>query len=241
MAKWFGKEVGSEEDAGKQVEAKFTEVEKTQATIIASQETQSKSIDTLSSVIKEMNDREKAKEAKILKDQNERRQQEVNDRNKEKTPEMIAEELLNDPAAFIANQVSGATRLTLLTHSKQVREEVLSGKEYYHGDFKKEVNDLIDSEPNLATRGMANFIMNCYKVALGNHISEIQEGKMQKSTAMHGFSDGGNGGGSKGDEKPSVEYRDPKSRFAAAQLGLTDEDVVKAAKDQAIHGLEVVA
>lgn len=241
MAKWFGKEVGSEEDAGKQVEAKFGEFEKTQKVITDTQEAQTKSIETLSSVIKEMNDREKAKEAKILKDQNERRQQEVIDKNKEKTPEMIAEELLNDPAAFIANQVSGATRLTLLTHSKQVREEVLGDKEYYHGAFKKEVNDLIDSEPNLATRGMANFIMNCYRVALGNHIDEIQEGKLQKSAAMHGFADGGTSGGSKGDDKSSVEYRDNKSKFAASQLGLTDEDVVKAAKDQAIHGLEVVA
>lgn len=243
MAKWFGQQTQEEKDeeAGKSVEAKFGEVDNTLKTVVETQTATTNTLKTLGDTIKAMNDRSAKEEADRIKAGKETQQRQQQQQTR--TPEEEAEAMLNDPASYIRNTVSAATNLTLMNNAKLVKQEVLSGKDYYHGEFKSKVDGLIDGESNLALRGNPNFILNAYKVVLADHLEAIQKGELKQHASMHTFSDSSSSGGRNTDPnaKPTVEYRDNKSKYAAAQLGLKDEDIILAAKDQAIHGLEVVA
>jgi hypothetical protein len=196
-----------------------------------------------------MNDKSTAEEQARKKATDDAARKKAAEVQSSKTPEDVAEELLNDPASFIANQVSSTTRLALITAGKQIKSETLTGEEYYHGDIKKATDAMIEAEPNLALRANPNFVKNCYKVACADNMEKITSGEIKKHASLYGFPDASSGG-SKGDDpnaKPKVEFRSQgqyssdKSKFAAQQLGVTDDDIIGAAKAQAIHGLEVVA
>lgn len=243
MAKWFGTKTQEEldEEAGKSVEAKFGEVDNTLKTVVETQTATTNTLKTLGDTIKAMNDRASKEESDRVKAANANRQQQQQQNTR--TPEEEAEMMLNDPASYIRNTVSAATNLTLLNNAKLMRQETLADKPYYHGAFKQKVDALIEGEPNLALRGNTNFILNAYKVILADNMEEITTGKLKQYNSMHSFSDASSSGENRSDvnAKPKVEYRDAKSKFAAQMLGLTDDDLIGAAKDQAIHGLEVVA
>jgi hypothetical protein len=236
MAKWFSSE---DDEAGKAVEAKFTSLEtELKATKESSAKTQ-ETLGTLSETIKTMNDRfSREDEARTKAEEKVKA-----DANKEKTQtvEEQTEELLTDPAAYIRKQISGTSKVAIMAVAKQTRQEVLGSEEYYHGSFKKEVDALIESTTDLAQTTNPAYIMNCYKIIKSNHIDEILNGQLKKASSLHSFSDGGTGGERPDkDAKPKVEYRDAKSRYAASQFGLTEDDVIGAANSQAINGLEVV-
>lgn len=236
MAKWFGN-TENEEEAGKAVEAKFTSLE---TKFDDGQKKTSETLGTLADSVKRMNDRFAREDAERLKQQNKEREQ---NKPAAKTAEEEFEALANNPGDYIREQTRGATQLAMITAGKQARAEVLGEKEYYHGEFKSKVDSLIEAEPNLAQRANPAFLNNCYKVILADHIEEIKKGELKTKAHLHGFSDSSNSGGRSrnSDETPVVEYRDAKSKHAAAMFGLEDKDIIAAAKEGAIHGLEVVA
>src|SRR5882757_1311430 len=246
MAKWFGgkDDKGNEltaEEAGKAVEAKFTALED-------SNKKTNETLTTLSATIKEMNDREVAKQKTI--DDAARAKKIADDKARAagETPDEKFERFAANPDQYIAEANLPANRLALTTNAKLMRQEILGEKEYYTGAFKTEVDALIESETNLATRGNPIFLENCYKIILANNIEKIQKGELRRNASLHPFSDGSSGGGkSDKDAKANLEYRDQvgapasKAKYAASQMGLTEEDIINAAKSGEIHGLEVVA
>jgi hypothetical protein len=235
MAKFnmFGKEKEEDEDKG-QGEAKFASKEDFEEIKKSSTETKT-TLESLANTIKAMNDREEAKQTKL----------EEETRKKETKPALTAEEqfeeFANDPTAFINKRISPTTKLSLMNTSKALRMETLGGKEYYHGEFRKKVDALIDSTNDVNQTVNPAYIENCYKIVLADSLDDIQQGKLKKQLSMSTESSASGERSIDPNAKPSVEYRDAKTKYAAAQMGLTDDDVVSAAKDQAIHGLEVVA
>jgi len=250
MATWFKtqaeidaeKEAEANANAGKSVEAKFGEVDSTLKTVVEAQAKSSGVLDTLAQSVKAINDRFAAEDrARQEKAKAERAAAEA--AKGTPTAEEEFERMANDPAAYVREHSKAGTQLAMITAGKQVRAEVLGDKEYYTGEFKAAVDALIEGEPNLALRANPAFINNCYKIILADNIDKINKGELKRNAALHSFSDGGSSGGRNTDPnaKPNIEYRDNKTKYAAAQLGLTDEDLIKAAKEGAIHGLEVVA
>jgi hypothetical protein len=249
MAKWFGKPEDDPENAGKSVEAKFTSIEATLATQNAATTKVTETIGTLAESMAAINkrfaDEDKAR-AKATKDAADRKAAET---VAGRTQEDEFNDMAENPANYIQRQTQGVTNLALLTAANLAKKEVLESKEYYAGKIKEQTDALIEGETNLARRAMVAFINNCYKIALADNMELITKGEAKRNASMHSFSDGNNGGGrnSDPDAKPTVEFRDSssgkaaKSKYAAKELGITDEDVIAAAKAGDIHGLEVVA
>jgi hypothetical protein len=247
MAKWFGSKDKdgnelTEEEAGKAVEAKFTSLED-------SQKKTNETLGTLSDTIKAMNDRETAKQAKIDKDAKDAREAAARAANANESADDKFNRFAENPDGYIADRVSGATKIAMITAGRQVRAEVLGEKEYYTGEFKASVNALIEAEPNISLWSNPAFILNCYKIVLADNFEAIQKGELKKQAQFMGFSDGSRSGERNTDPnaKPTLEYRDQpgapssKAKYAASQMGLTEEDIIAAAKTGEIHGLEVVA
>jgi hypothetical protein len=239
MPPFWAKNGQDDEDAGKAVEAKFTTLETNFNTKL---EDLGKKIPTTESVtqsvmqaIKTENDR--AKKEQEAREKQQRQQQE----NANYDPEKEFEKMAADPRAYFQEMSAPGTKVGLLALAKQARKDILENKEYYHGDFKKKVDELITGNPDLAVQANPNFIENCYNVVLGQHLDQIVKGDLKKKIAAQSLGNDGSGSGSQDDGKIKVEYRDPKSRYAAQAMGLTDEDFATAIKDEAIHGLEVGA
>jgi len=250
MAKFMGfGNADNDEDAGKAVEAKFKTVEDGLKEVKDANAANANTLKSIADSIKAMNDKAAKEEADRKAATDAAAIKKAEENQNAKTPEDIVEELLSDPAAFISKQVNSTTRLALITAGKQVKSEVLTGEEYYHGEIKRATDAMIEAEQNLALRANPTFVKNCYNVAIAQNLEKITSGEIKKFNSLHSFSDSSSGG-TKGDDpsaKPKIEFRSQgqysadKSRFAAQQLGLTDEDIVDAAKTQVIHGLEVVA
>jgi hypothetical protein len=237
MAKWFG-QADTDEEAGKAVEKKFETLETEVKASKQLGEDNKTTLEAIKAGIDAQNARYAAEDAARTKAANDKKKADY----VAPTQEERVEALLNDPDKFINERVSATTRVAIMAVAKQTRAEVLGAKEYYHGDFKKQVDALIESTTDITQTTMPQYLENCYNVVLGQNMDKIMKGEMKKSTSLHSFSDGGNSGKSGTESGPvKVEYRDNKSSYAAKAMGLTDEDFEKAAKEQAIHGLEVVA
>lgn len=245
MAKWFGAKEGEgqiEEDAGKQVEAKFASLEE-------SQKKTNETLGTLAETIAAMSKRETDKQAAIDKAARDKAEADRRAAAAGETTDDKFNRFAENPDKYISEQTSGATKIAMITAGRQVRAEVLGDKEYYTGEFKASVNAIIEAEPNIALWSNPSFILNCYKIVLADNFEKIQSGELKKQAHFMGGSDGNNGGGRKDDPnaKPTIEYRDQpnapanKAKYAAAQMGLTEEDIIDVAKKGLIHGLEVVA
>lgn len=239
MASFFGKKEGEEKevDPGKAVEARFTSLEESNKKL-------SETLGTVAETIAAMNKRETEKQAQLDKQAKDRAEAEAKRKAEEgapKTPEEVFERFAEDPNNYIRQATEPATRLAILTAAKLTRQETLGDQEYYYGEFKAKVDALIDAEPNIGSRANPAFIMNCYKIIKSDYTDQIIKGDLKKKASMSGFSDGGHSGNKEDkDSKPTIEYKDNKSRYAASQLGIKDEDLVEAAKSGNIHGLEVV-
>lgn len=246
MAKWFKtqEEIDAERDAdaGKSVEAKFGEVDTTLKTVVEAQTKTTGVLESLSQSVKAINDRYKAEDDARVKREKELKAKADAERVAPTADEEF-ERMASDPAGYVREHSKAGTQLAMITAGKQVRAEVLGDKEYYTGEFKSQVDALIESEQNLALRANPAFINNCYKIILADNFDKITKGELKKNASMHSFSDGSGSGNRSSDPnaKPTIEYRDSKTKYAASQLGLKDEDLVDAAKSGSIHGLEVVA
>jgi hypothetical protein len=239
----FGRNEEDDEEAGKAAEAKFnsTVAETVKKVVEETTRADKSTMESLAASIKAMNERFANEDAARQRAEAARKQAE--NQPKFGTPEEEFERFASDPRGYMNSAAEPATKVALMTAARVTRNEVLSGKPYYHGDFKSKVDSLVESDSNLQNRNNPQYIMNCYKIVLADHMEEINSGKLKQHLGMSGFSDAGNSGRQATDPnaKPTVEYRDAKSKFAASQLGLSDDDIIEAAKSQAIHGLELVA
>lgn len=234
----------AEIDAGKAVEAKFASLETTIHELKTNSVTKT-DFDGLANTLKALNDRETAKETAAQKEKE--RQQAANQ------PAYNAEEAFNDfandPRAALNRAVAPAAKAAILALSKQTRQEVLGDKEYYHGEFKRKVDQMIDSgTQDMQQLTNPSYILNCYRVVLAEAHEQGELERHKRGAAMHGFSDAGNAGAAREtNATPTIDYRDngahsaAQTKYAAAKLGLTDEDIIAAAKEGTIHGLEVLA
>lgn len=243
MAKSFFSRFSTEEDeeGGASAEAKFNESLTTKVTEAVAAATK-ESVDTVKS-LKEIIEAQNKRFAK--EDEDRARAQRAEAERNKKTPLTSEEQfelMATDPTAFVRSVTEPAAKLAFKTNAKLIRSEVLGQMPYYHGEFKNKVDSLIENSGDLVQQGTRDYILNCYKIVKADHMEEIAEGKLKQFHAMGGYSDaGGSGRSQETDAKIRVEYEDEKSKYAAKQLGITDDDLISAAKTRVIRGLEVVA
>lgn len=108
---------------------------------------------------------------------------------------------------------------------KQIFDDDPNRYEFYTGDFKSEVDKLIDNLPfNQKTNPEA--IKNCYAVAAFNKSQEIKEGKLKSRFAATSTTSTG----TTTSEKKTPELSDAEKKAAAA-FGIKEDDYSKMKED----------
>lgn len=248
---WFGgggSGAEGDDDPGKAVEAKFTSLETTVKEI--KDNTVSKTeFATVAEGVAAINARFAREDEARRKAEDTRRTREAAESANAYDPEKEFETMAGDPKGYVGRATSQAAAAGLLALGRQARLDVLGSKPYYHGEFKAEVDAAIEGGTGdykmLSNR---EYILNCYRVIYAKWAEEDKLKDSNKFASMHMMSDGSTSGGDSGKgSEPTVSFRSTpqypsdKAKHAAAQLGIKDEDIIKAAKEGTIKGLEVLA
>lgn len=154
----------------------------------------------------------------------------------------LNELILTDPRAAISKATSPLAQELILLRFAQTKNDVLSDEkafEYYHGDIKKEIDSLIESQ-SLQFKGDPKFarenIKNCYDTVVGRHHKEILEGKIKTRFAggegARGTASGAAGDSSSEGTKTPVVTDD--IRRAAKLLGFKPEEYAKMLDDEGV-------
>ena len=174
------------------------------------------------------------KEQQELKAKREREEREKKNKEAKESQDQELEELaLTDPvkaAELIADRKMGPlVAAQINTNSILLRKQIFDDNpgdyEYYQGEFKNEVDKLID---NLDLKHKTNpeAIKNCYAVALFNKQKEIKEGKLKSrfaAASKHSESENKQ-------DKDQITLNDDQKR-AARNLGIKEEDYAKMMKE----------
>lgn len=147
--------------------------------------------------------------------------------------ENMASNLLTDPRAVI-NRVTKPERDAILAvRAQQLRSETFNDPDnhgefkFYAGDIKKEVNELIASQP-LEFQVNAQNLRNCYNTVLGRHTDEILEGKIKSRFASASGGSASSGNSTSGNDGGSREIKvTPDIIRAAILTGFSTEEYVK--------------
>lgn len=141
------------------------------------------------------------------------------------------EQFLIDPEGAINSKLTGVTQATMILAAREAKRETLGEKEYYHGEFKTRVDELINSMP-LKDQCNTTAIENCYKIAFAEKHQEITDGKIKSRFSdmnMGNNGTGGHSGSSKGSENTDTLTAEEKS--AAKALGFTEKEYADSKKD----------
>ena len=126
----------------------------------------------------------------------------------------------NPQEAF--NEASAPLKASIINaHSMNIRREIFDDAqefEYYTGDFKKEVDNLIDTSLPATSKADPASIKNCYYLVLGRKQKEIREGKLKSKFASTSTSSAKGSEGPEGAKK-EIQLTDEQKR-AADKLGV---------------------
>lgn len=145
--------------------------------------------------------------------------------------EELDEKWLTDPKAAFNESVQPLVAATINANSRATRREIFDDGEfeYYTGNFKREVDELIDNSLALAAKNDPQSIKNCYYLVLGKHQAEIKEGKLKSRFAAVSTSSAGTGT-NKTDQTDTIVLTDEEKR-AASRFGMTSEEYAKSKKE----------
>lgn len=155
---------------------------------------------------------------------------ELADKTKVNSEEMD-EKWLTDPKAAFNDSVQPLVLATINANSRATRREIFDDPkfEYYTGDFKKEVDALIDNSLAPSARNDQQSIENCYFLVLGKKTREIAEGKIKSRFAAVSTASAGTGT-SKTDQTDTTPLTDEEKR-AASRFGMTEAEYGKIKKE----------
>lgn len=138
-----------------------------------------------------------------------------------KATEGLQDTWLEDPQKAF-DEASAPLKASIINaHSMNIRREVFEDAqefEYYTGEFKKEVDNLIDNSLPAASKADPASIKNCYYLVLGKKQKEIREGKLKSKFASMSTSSAKGSEGPEGAKK-EIQLTDEQKR-AADKLGV---------------------
>lgn len=173
-------------------------------------------------------------EQKRLREEAKARQlADANKTKNDKTGEEVEQLWLEDPKKAFEMQSQDLRVGMLNAQSMNIRREVFEDEgefEYYTGDFKKEVDSLIENSLTPSNRIDPASIKNCYYLVLGRKQKEIKENKIKSrfSSMTTSSSKSGEGSGKAGDGTITLS---DEMKQAAAKLGVKPEDYAKNARE----------
>lgn len=142
------------------------------------------------------------------------------------------EKWITDPQKAFQESINPLVVSQINLSSRQMRSEIFSDEkefEYYTGDFKKEVDELIENSLALQARADPASIKNCYFLVLGRRQNEIREGKLKSKFAASSTAAAGTGT-TKIDQTDNIVLTDQQKQ-AAKRFGMTEEQWQKNMKD----------
>ena len=82
---------------------------------------------------------------------------------------------------YVDNQLQVVNKTAMQTSARELRRSVfedVENYEYYTGDVKRRVDEILDREP-LTNQNNPDVVRNAYKVVAFEHFKEIQDGKLR--------------------------------------------------------------
>lgn len=168
---------------------------------------------------------------KAEREDQKRKEEEVRKKAEKEEKPSFDEQFLVDPEGAINSKLTGVTQATMMLAAREAKREVLGEKEYYHGEFKTRVDELIASLP-LAQQCNNVSIENCYKIAFAEKHKDIEEGKIKSRFSdmnMGNNGTGGHSGSGKGSENTDTLTAEEKA--AAKALGFTEKEYADSKKE----------
>jgi hypothetical protein len=146
-----------------------------------------------------------------------------------KNEEVGEEAWLLDPSKAVEAKLKPTQLAVLSLAANQARRDTLDDKEYYYGDIKTKVDQMIEAQP-LNQRVSKTVIENCYKLVMFDHQKDIAEGKIKARNNSASFESTGTGAhSSKSGEHEEEMSQDEKQ--AASALGVSEADWKKTKKE----------
>lgn len=147
---------------------------------------------------------------------------------------LTSEDFMLDPVAAtqraIKDGTSGLTKATMMLAARGNIRETLQDKEYYHGDFKAEVDTMI-AHQSLENQCRPDVVENCYLVTLAKHMKDINEGKIKARTSGMSFETGGTGGHKPEGKEGENETLTSDEKQAAAAMGIPEKEWIKSRRE----------
>lgn len=178
---------------------------------------QSEQDEKLKPVLSFVEEMRKEREERLAAEQRER----IAKANKEN--EVDDTDFLLDPSKAIDKKLQPTQMAVLSLAARAARREVLDEKEYYHGEIKAKVDQMIQAQP-LAQQSNSNVIENCYKLVMFDHQKDIAEGKIKSRNNAASFESNGTGGASGKGKSDSEEELSQDEKHAAKALGISEKD-----------------
>jgi hypothetical protein len=133
------------------------------------------------------------------------------------------EDFLLDPTAAVSRALDPTKRALLTVAAKQLRSEVLGEMDYYHGDIKAKVDEILGNQ-TLAAQNDPSILRNTYKIVMFDHQKDIQDGKIKARNMSGVFQSDGTGGHSgKGKGEDQMDELSADEKFAAKQMGISEK------------------
>lgn len=143
---------------------------------------------------------------------------------------LTSEDFMLDPVDAIRRAQQPVAKATMMLAARMATKDTLEGKEYYHGEFKTQVDALVASM-SLEQQMNPASIENCYKIAFADNYKAISEGKIKARTASSQFDSTGTGGHNGGDKTDTFDTLTKEEEHMAKTFGMTNEQWAKSKKE----------
>lgn len=144
--------------------------------------------------------------------------------------ELTSEDFLLDPIEAIRRAQQPVAKATMMLAARMATKDTLEGKEYYHGEFKTQVDALVASM-SLEQQMNPASIENCYKIAFADNYKAITEGTIKARTSSSQFESSSTGGHSGSGKTDSLDALTKEEEHMAKTFGMTNEQWAKSKKE----------
>lgn len=133
------------------------------------------------------------------------------------------EDFLIDPKSAVAKQLQPTQIALARLAAKSAKSDALGDEEYYHGDIKKKVDEMIAGQP-LSAQLDPSVIKNCFKLVMYDSQKDIADGKIKSRNSSATFQADGTGAHSGGGSGEKDEALTDEEKRAAKVFGMSEKD-----------------
>ena len=173
--------------------------------------------------------------ATIMQEREERRQaaQRALEAKNKQDGEVTTEDYILDPTGAVKKQLESYINPLVKTQqmitARMAAKEVLGDREYYHGDLKAKIDNMIASG-TLEQQSNPQFLDNCYKLSVYDAQQDIAAGKIKARNNVASFESTGTGAHG-GRSEESSETLSGEEKLIAQKMGFSEKDWISSRKE----------